>query len=387
MHESLKGERLVIVGSGFFGLTIAERAASLGYPVTILERREHVGGNAFSFLDSQTGIEIHKYGTHLFHTSNRRVWDYVNRFTEFNNYRHHVFTRLGTQIYSMPINLSTLCSFFGQALTPEGARSLVESQIAEVEVKNPSNLEEKALSMIGRPLYEAFIRGYTEKQWEVSPTELPPEIISRLPVRFNFNTRYFNDVWEGLPLNGYQAWFSSMLKNPLITLHLNVDFFDVRHLIPKSTFVVYTGPLDRYFDYKFGRLGWRTLDLRLETEPVVDFQGAAVINYADVRVPFTRIHEFRHLHPERAYDACSTVIMYEFSRKAINDDEPYYPINSISDRERLIQYREAAKSELNVFFGGRLGTYQYLDMHMAIGSALSAFENQIEPRLRERLRL
>jgi UDP-galactopyranose mutase len=376
---------LVIVGSGFFGLTIAERAAEdLGLRVLILERRHHIGGNAYSEAEPQTGIEVHRYGAHLFHTSNNRVWEYVNRFTKFTGYQHRVFSIYKGRVYPMPINLGTICEYFGSAISPDEARALVAEQSGEVETGSAANLEQKAISLIGRPLYEAFIRGYTFKQWQTDPVDLPAEIITRLPVRYTFNNRYFNDTHEGLPVDGYTAWLERMVDHPNIEVRLNTDFLALRSEIQGNVPVVYTGPLDEYFGYAAGELGWRTLDFDLEVVGTGDYQGTPVMNYADADVPFTRIHEFRHFHPERDwYPKDKTVIMREYSRFASRGDEPYYPINTAQDRERLLAYREMAGREPGVLFGGRLGTYQYLDMHMAIGAALSMYDNRLRPHLAE----
>jgi UDP-galactopyranose mutase len=384
---SASGYDLIVVGSGFFGLTIAERTASLlDKRVLVLERRSHLGGNAYSEADPETGIEVHKYGAHLFHTSNKRVWDYVNEFTAFTGYQHRVFTKYQGQVYTFPMNLALINQFFGRSFSPDEARALVAEQASEINIEAAQNLEEKAISLIGRPLYEAFVRGYTAKQWQTDPKELAAAIITRLPVRYNFNNRYFNDTYEGLPVDGYTAWLSRMADHPNIEVRCGVDYFDVRDGIPARTLTVYTGPLDRYFDYADGRLGWRTLDFEREVlTEVGDFQGTPVMNYADEEVPFTRILEFRHFHPERAhYPTDKTVIVREFSRFAKEDDEPYYPINTPEDRTKLESYRARARAEAsdrNVIFGGRLGTYQYLDMHMAIGSALSVFDNKVAPHL------
>jgi len=373
---------LVVVGSGFFGLTVAERAASqMGKKVLVIDRRPHIGGNAYSYFDAETGVEVHKYGSHLFHTSNPRVWKYANEFTDFNSYQHKVFTIHNSQVYPMPINLATLCQVVGQSLSPQEGDAWLQEHIRSETELDTSHLEGKAISLIGRPLYEAFIEGYTQKQWQTNPRDLPGEIISRLPVRMNFDNRYFSDTWEGLPLRGYTAWLQNMANTPGITVQLGVDYFDVKDSIPEHTPVVYTGPIDRYFNYSEGELGWRTLDFELEVMPVKDFQGTSVMNYADLDIPFTRIHEFAHLHPERKRDRDNTIIMREFSRFARVEDEPYYPINSSVDRQRLLKYRELSSREENVIFGGRLGSYQYLDMHMAIGSALTTFEGQVVPLL------
>ena len=378
---------VVVVGAGLFGLTIAERTAnSLGLDVVIIEERSHVGGNAYSYIDSRTGIEVHRYGSHLFHTSNEKVWEYVNTFTAFNSYVHRVFTRHGANVFSLPINLHTVSQYLGNALTPREARDWIDSQRDRDSNLKETDLESKAISLIGKPLYEAFIRGYTEKQWQTPPSELPADVITRLPVRFDFDSRYFSDTWEGLPLGGYGRWFDAMLANPSIRVLLETDFFQVRDAIREDALIIYTGPIDRFFDYQFGHLGWRTLDFEFEIVETDDFQGTSVMNYADSDVPFTRIHEFKHLHPEREYSSNVTNIAREFSRRAEVSDEPYYPVSTPNDREMLAKYRSLAHLEPNVLFGGRLGTYKYLDMHMAIASALTLFVNEVEPRLAERRR-
>ena len=376
---------LVVVGSGLFGLTIAEQAATeLGLKVVLLDRRSHIGGNAYSENEEQTGIEVHRYGAHLFHTSNERVWEYVNRFTGFTNYVHRVYTRHNGIVYPMPINLGTINQFFNAAYSPAEAKALIAEQAGELAGTDPQNLNDKGISLIGRPLYEAFIKHYTAKQWQTPPEELPASIISRLPVRYTYDNRYFNDKYEGLPVDGYAAWLERMAAHPNIEVRLNTDFFSDDHEHSREKVlgqipVVYTGPVDRYFDYAEGDLSWRTIDLEEEVLPIEDFQGCSVMNYPDADVPFTRIHEFRHFHPERDYTKDATVIMREYSRFANKGDEPYYPVNTSVDREKLLKYRDLAKGEQNVLFGGRLGTYKYLDMHMAIGAALSMFDNKIRP--------
>ncbi|MDN5632003.1 MULTISPECIES: UDP-galactopyranose mutase [unclassified Kocuria] len=376
---------LVVVGSGLFGLTVAERAArELGLKVTMIDRRPHLGGNAYSENEERTGIEVHRYGAHLFHTSNERVWEYVNRFTQFTNYVHRVYTRHQGEVYPMPINLGTINQFFRAAYSPGEARELIREQAGELAGTDPQNLNDKGIQLIGRPLYEAFIKHYTGKQWQTDPKDLPASIISRLPVRYTYDNRYFNDTHEGLPVDGYTAWLERMADHPNIDVRLETDFFDDSQEFSKDNVVgqvpvVYTGPVDRYFDYAEGGLSWRTIDLEEEVLDIEDFQGTSVMNYPDEDVPFTRIHEFRHFHPERDYTRDATVIMREFSRFAEKGDEPYYPVNTSEDREKLLAYRDLANGESSVLFGGRLGTYKYLDMHMAIGSALSMVDNKIAP--------
>ena len=330
---------------------------------------------------------MHKYGAHLFHTSNTRVWEYVNTFTSFTNYVHRVYTNHKGIVYPMPINLGTINQFFNAAMTPDEARALIAEQAGEFAGQDPENLNDKGISLIGRPLYEAFIKHYTGKQWQTDPKDLPASIIKRLPVRYTYDNRYFNDTYEGLPTNGYTAWLENMADHPNIEVKLGVDYFDesqpfnkkdVRGQLP----VVYTGPVDRYFDYELGELKWRTIDLESETLDTGDFQGTSVMNYADESVPYTRIIEPRHFHPERDYAKDKTIIMREYSRFASREDEPYYPVNSADDRSTLLEYRERAEAEPATLFGGRLGTYQYLDMHMAIGAALSMADNKLEELLR-----
>ena len=373
---------LVVVGSGFFGLTIAERCASeLGLRVLVLERRHHLGGNAYSEREPTTNIEVHKYGAHLFHTSNERVWEYVNRFTSFTDYKHRVFGKYQGQVYSLPMNLGLINQFFGKSHTPDEARALIKEQASEINTEDATNLEEKAISLIGRPLYEAFIKGYTAKQWQTDPKKLSADIITRLPVRYTFDNRWFNDKYEGLPVDGYTAWLEKMAAHPNIEVRLDTDFFDVADEFKGKVPIVYTGPVDEYFGNSEGRLSWRTVDLEESVEDTDDFQGTGVINYNDIDVPFTRIIEFKHFHPERekTHLPGKTVIVHEYSRFAEEGDEPYYPINTAEDRERLLRYRELAAKEPMVLFGGRLGTYKYLDMHMAIGSALSMYDNKLKP--------
>ncbi len=376
---------LVVVGSGFFGLTIAERAATeLGLKVLVIDRRNHIGGNAYSERDAETGIEVHKYGAHLFHTSNERVWEYVNRFTTFTDYVHKVYGVHNGEVFSLPINLATINQFFRANFTPDEARALIQEQAGELAGSDPQNLNDKGIQLIGRPLYEAFIKHYTGKQWQTDPKDLPAGIISRLPVRYNYDNRYFNDKYEGLPTDGYTAWIERMADHPNITVHLDTDFFDESQPLNKTALVgtvpvIYTGPVDRYFDYAEGELSWRTIDFEQEILDTGDFQGTSVVNYNDADTPFTRIIEPRHFHPERDYQTEKTLIMREFSRFAESGDEPYYPVNTADDRLKMLAYRDLAKAEDSVLFGGRLGTYKYLDMHMAIGSALTMFDNKIKP--------
>ncbi len=377
---SFKKFDVIVVGSGFFGSTIAERISSgSNFKVAVIDSRNHIGGNSYTEIDSNTKIEYHKYGSHLFHTDSDKIWEYCNNFTKFNNYRHKVFTMHNGQMFSMPINLSTINQFYKTTFTPEQAKVKIKESNPAFLNKEILDLESKAISLIGEDLYNAFIKGYTTKQWQLEPKDLPASIITRLPVRYNYNNEYFDDKYQGIPIDGYTKWIEKLLEKS--TVFLNTDFFDIRNQISSQQIVIYTGPIDRYFSYKFGELTWRTLDFEINVVNVNDFQGNSVINYADLDVPFTRIHEFKHLHPERSYNSPNTLIMKEFSRFASKKDEPYYPVNSAADREKLSKYRELIPNEKNVYFGGRLGSYQYLDMHMAIASALNMYENELKPRL------
>lgn len=368
---------LVVVGSGFFGSTIANLAANeLDLSVLVIEKRDHVGGNAYSELDSETGIHIHKYGSHIFHTNQSEVWEYIQNFTKINNYRHQVKTIHNGEIFDFPINLATLSKFFKVNHTPKSANDLYE--MFQKLYPAPQNFEEKAISMIGPDLYEAFVKNYTKKQWQIDPQRLPGGIISRIPARTDFNSNYFDDEFQGIPTDGYTRWILRMLDHRKILVQLGTDFFEERRKIKGNFLTIFTGPIDRYFDFKFGSLGWRTLDFEIEKLDLVDFQGVSVMNYPDLEFDFTRIHEFKHFQPKLKSN--KTIIMKEYSRNALGHDEPYYPINTLEDKEKLRRYRKLATLERGVLFGGRLGSYQYLDMHMAIAAARTLYKNEIRPQ-------
>lgn len=370
---------VVVVGAGLFGLTAARSLAEAGRRVVVLERREHVGGNAYSYTDPDTGIEVHRYGAHIFHTNNLRVWDWVQRFCAWQPYEHRVLTRHGGRVFPLPISLATINAFYGGNLSPDAARGLVrqEANRARLDgrITNPRNLEEWAVCEIGRPLYEAFIRGYTEKQWQTDPRDLPADVIKRLPVRYNYDTRYFSDRYQAMPRPGYGVLAERIADHPNIEVRLNTPFDRVA--ISADVPIIYTGPLDAYFGYDEGRLRWRTLDFHAQWLPTADYQGTAVMNEADADVTYTRTIEFRHFHPERTMSADKTLIAREYSREAGPGDEPYYPVNTTADRDALLRYRARAQAAEGVTFGGRLGTYQYLDMHMAIASALTTADAMI----------
>lgn len=370
--------KYLIVGAGFFGSVIAERIANdKNESVLVVDRRDHYGGNSFSEVDLETGIEYHKYGTHIFHTSKPRVWEYVNRFTSFNGYRHQVLAFYKNKVYQMPINLETINSFFELNLRPFQVEEFLRSEIQSEKITTPHNLEEKAISLIGRELYEAFIKGYTIKQWETDPRQLPPQIIERLPVRKNYDENYYFDQWQGIPSQEYSAIFKKMLCHKNIDLRLNIDYFEIRNNLPESCLIVYTGPIDRFFDYRFGKLAWRTLHFEKEVLDVEDYQGTSVMNYPELSVPYVRIHEPRHLHPERDYSKRKTVIFKEFP-KSSEGDHPYYPVNTQDNQNILLKYLEEKRTRPNVIIGGRLGDYKYYDMDQVIALALDVYEEKIK---------
>lgn len=365
IEKELAAADLLVVGAGFFGATIAERAAKvLGKKVVVIDRREHIAGNAYSYFDSKTGIEVHKYGSHIFHTDNEAVWAYITSFSEFNQYEHRVFSISGNEVFQLPFNLLTLSQVLKKNISP---REATEFLLRRKRRRYFENLEEKAIELVGEEVYQKLIKGYTSKQWQTDPTKLPSDIITRLPVRSNFDSRYFDDKYQGLPLCGYTELIRRMLDDERISIFLGIDYMKIRDM--KKIPTVYSGPIDEYFKFSHGRLSWRTVDLDFEIHETENFQGTAVMNYADLDIPYTRIHEFRFLHPERKHST-RTVIAREYSRISEIGDEPYYPVNSDKDRKILNEYRDLCSREQSVIFGGRLGSYKYLDMHMAIASAL-----------------
>lgn len=373
----IRDYKYLIVGAGFFGSVIAELIANeLNEKVLVIDKRGHIGGNCFSDIDQETGIEYHKYGTHIFHTPYPEVWEYINRFTEFNSYYHQVLTTYKNKVYQMPINLETINSFYNVSLKPYEVDEFLDKEIQKEPISQPANFEEKAITMIGRPLYEAFIKGYTKKQWQKDPREMPESVLKRLPFRKNYNESYYFSRWQGIPFHGYTAIFKKMLDHPNIRLMLNVDYFDIRDQIRPDTLVVYSGPIDQFFDYGYGKLDWRTLRFESEIVPVEDYQGTSVMNYAEEEVPYTRIHEPRHLHPERNYPGSKTLIMREYS-ETDDGSNPYYPINDERNQNLILKYREKASGLSNVIMGGRLGEYRYYDMHETIHAALKIYQERI----------
>ena len=364
----------LIVGSGLYGCVLAERiATTLKKKVIILEKRDHIGGNCYSEVDKKTGIEFHKYGTHIFHTSVKHVWDYIKNFTYLNNYRHQVLSRYKNKIYQMPINLETINTFFNKNFDPMMARNFILNQTRKYLKVEKNNFDIKARSQIGDKLYDAFIKNYTLKQWGKHPKDLPSFIFNRLPLRFDYREDYYkNSLVEGIPLDGYTKIFERLVDNRNIEIVFNTNYeFENDHNVKYLT--IYTGPLDKLLKNKFGKLEWRSLKFKKELINQEDFQGTSVINHPELKYKFTRIHEPKHLHPERIYGN-KTLIIKEFSNS--NNEEPFYPINNNKNKIIYNKYKNYLKSKDKKFiFGGRLGDYAYYDMDMTISAALKKFQH------------
>lgn len=356
--------QILIVGAGLSGAVIARALAQAGHRVHVVERRAHVGGNCHTARDAETGVLEHVHGPHIFHTEDAGVWDYVNRFTVFRPFRHRVRTTAGGEVFSLPINLHTINQFYGRSLRPDEARAFLEAQ-AEPGSGAPRNFEEQALRFIGRDLYEAFFKGYTEKQWGCAPRDLPASVLKRLPVRFSYDDSYFAHRFQGMPEQGYTPMVAAILDHPGITLALDTPYEPT--LAARAAHVFWSGPLDGYFDFRLGRLGYRTLDFERFTA-LGDYQGCAVMNHADRAVPWTRITEHKHFAPWETHAA--TLCSREFSRAAGPGDEPFYPIRLVEEQALLARYVALARATPGVTFVGRLGTYRYLDMDVTIREAL-----------------
>lgn len=357
-----------IVGAGFSGAVIARELACAGIKVVVYDSRPHVAGNCHTERDVETGVMTHVYGPHIFHTSNERVWNYVQQFDEFMPFTNRVKTIHNGRVYSLPINLLTINSFFGKTLNPKEAEQFMAS-IGDKSITEPKTFEEQALKFVGRELYDAFFKGYTQKQWGREPTELPASILRRLPVRFNYNDNYYESKFQGIPKNGYTFVVEGMLKHPNIEVQLSTTVN--RERLADCYHIFYSGPIDAWFNHSEGRLGYRTLDFEVERHDG-DYQGNPVINYGDFEVPFTRISEHKHFSPWETHS--KTIIYKEYSRSCGSADIPYYPIRLVHDKAQLLRYVSLARSEHKVTFVGRLGTYRYLDMHITIEEALRTAE-------------
>ena len=367
-------EKIAIVGAGFSGAVIARELACKGHAVQVFDSRAHIAGNCHTERDTESGVMVHKYGPHIFHTDNERVWDYLNQFTRFMPYTNRVKTTSQGRVYSLPVNLHTINQFFGKTFSPEQAQAFLATK-ADLSIEEPKTFEEQALRFVGRELYEAFFKGYTQKQWGCSPEKLPASILKRLPVRFNYDDNYFFHKYQGMPRDGYTAIVAQILDHPNIAVSLNTRFARAR--AGDFGHVFYSGPIDGYFDYELGRLGYRTLDFK-EIRAEGDYQGCAVMNYGDEDVPYTRISEHKHFSPWESHE--KTICFAEYSRACEQNDIPYYPIRLTEEQAMLRRYVDLAGNETGVSFVGRLGTYRYLDMDVTIAEALDAADAFLELR-------
>lgn len=361
----------LIIGSGLFGATFANLAKKNGKKVLILDRRNHIAGNVYT--ENIEGINVHRYGAHIFHTDYKDVWEYVNSFVEFNRYTNSPVARIGNEIYNMPFNMNTFSKIWDDVFTPEDAMKHINEEKKKMEGKEPKNLEEQAISLVGKTIYEKLIKGYTEKQWNRSCTELPSFIIKRLPVRLIYDNNYFNDKYQGIPIGGYTKLVEKMLDG--IEVRLNTNFFDnIEEYKNIAKKLVYTGPIDEYFNYSLGKLDWRSLKFETKILNEKNHQGNAVVNYTGHEVDYTRVIE--HKHFEFDTESEKTIITYEYPADYIEGMEKYYTVNDEKNNRLAEEYKELAKKEENVIFGGRLAEYKYYDMDDVIMSAFNCYKNQ-----------
>ena len=377
----LSGFDFIVVGAGLSGATAARRLTERGKRVAVLEKSGRIGGLCHSFVDEETGIECHSSGSHILHSKDVQAVAFLSKFCRLNHYRHRVFAKVGQKVFPFPINLQTINQFFGLSFNPDGAKRLLKIMARQNELnlsepvdrkklpepQEPANFREACVFQMGVPLYEAFIQGYSRKHWGRPARELPVSLMQRVPVRFDYHSDYFDDPWQGIPSNGYGDLFKRLLEG--VATFLDADFFELRESLGPGKTIVYTGPLDRYFDFRFGPLPWRSVSLEFETVQTRDFQGCAVMNFPSESVPHTRVHEFRHFHPERRGSSRKTVIAREYTN---GDGVPAYPVEP--DGLLAERYRMAAALESGVHFCGRLGTYRYLNMDQAVLEALTLAE-------------
>ena len=367
----------LIVGTGLFGAVSAYLLKKKGYSILLIDKRDHIGGNVYT--KNVKGINVHQYGAHIFHTSNKEVWDFVNGFVEFNRYTNSPVANYKGKLYNLPFNMNTFYQMWG-VKTPEEAKAKIEEQKKEYHIDDPKNLEEQAISLIGKDIYEALIKGYTQKQWGRKCTELPAFIIKRLPVRFTFDNNYFNDKYQGIPEGGYTALIEKMIEG--CEVRLGVDYFDQKDALDAlAERVIYTGEIDRYFNYQYGHLQYRTVSFETELlEGVENYQGNAVVNYTDAETPYTRIieHKYFEMFGAAISDCPDTVISREYSKEWQPGDEPYYPVNDDKNSELYAKYKALADAQEKVVFGGRLAEYKYYDMHKVIEQAMEMVKEQCD---------
>ena len=369
----MSNKKILIVGAGFAGSTFARIAAEKDFSVDVIDKRDHSGGNSYSYKDSETGIEIHKYGPHIFHTTNEKVFEFVSRFTTFNGYIHKVKAIANGQVYSLPINLHTINQFYGKVFSPREARQFIEEK--QVHIDKPENFEEVLLASIGRELYEAFFKDYTIKHWGMDPKEIPASTAKRLPIRYDYNDNYFNDKYQGIPVEGYGVLFNRILEHPNITVSLRTSFNEIRSKWQKKyDFLIFTGSIDEYYDYQRGYLPYRTVTF--EEVRDTEIQGSAVINYTDTSVPFTRIHEHKYFTPDIEFK--NSIAYKEFSVATTSEREPFYPINDKSGKAIYNQYKEMAAQEKDAIFIGRLAEYRYYNMDQVIDSSMKCFDTFLQ---------
>ncbi len=362
----------LIVGAGLFGAVFAHEAKQKGKKVLVLEKRSHVAGNIYT--EEVEKIQVHRYGAHIFHTSNQKVWDYVNRFAAFNRYTNSPMARYRDEIYNLPFNMNTFHQMWG-VTTPKEAREIIEEQIREAGIGEPENLEEQAIRLVGRDIYEKLVKGYTEKQWGRRAKDLPSFIIKRLPVRFVYDNNYFNDTWQGIPQGGYTAMIEKMLEG--VEVRLNTDFLaDRKGWSQMADTVIYTGMIDAYYDYRYGELEYRSLRFETSVLDEENYQGNAVVNYTEYEIPYTRVIEHKHFEFQCQSNVTNpkTVVTWEYPAVWSKGYEPYYPINDEKNNEKYENYRKLAEKETGVVFGGRLGLYRYFDMHQVVEEALKCTE-------------
>ena len=365
----------LVVGAGLYGAVFAHEAKKKGKNCLVIDKRDHIAGNIY--CEEIEGINVHKYGAHIFHTSNKKIWEYINQFAEFNNYINSPIAVYKDELYNLPFNMNTFSKMWN-IRTPQEAKEKIAEQVAETGITEPKNLEEQGLSLVGKDVFEKLVKGYTEKQWGRDCKDLPAFIIKRLPVRFTYDNNYFNDSYQGIPMGGYTQIVERMLESDLIDVAVNTDFYDHRDdYLASADKVVFTGPIDQFFDYRLGELQYRSLRFETEEKPVGNYQGNAVINYTDAETPYTRVIEHKHFEFGKG-DKGKTIVTREYPADWHRGDEPYYPVNNQENNQLYAKYQELAKEQPNVIFGGRLGQYRYYNMDQVIAAALKTVAKEFD---------